>query len=375
MTSTNLKKCTLCFLVAISSLNISLCFTTPALKIAGFKSPSKIHMSAVNGFPDFDESTEDLTPRQVSHLADGTPFERGADGTIIPIENVPKFHKPIQNPALITFDATNTLIRLKAPVGAFYRSTLLKHFRYRVRLPNFEEFNEAFHAALEERMEEQPCYGIGQGVSSFDWWSAVVKESYYKIGRKFGIPKVWIDQVLPAMQDELYNEIFRSPLAWEARPDSRLMLDGLKEWRDHNNGPKLGIVTNFDERLTDVLKSLDLLRYFDFIVTSREVGVAKPAQQIFDIALTRAGLYDSSLAVHVGDDMIDDIEASLNAGWGAIWVRSATSEMSCDDEAYTRLKFSECYRLRSVLDKFGIEYESFGESIAQRMLHPDEFDE
>jgi len=323
---------------------------------------SKIFMSSEEnkGRPGFDDEVKEIP--QI--LADGTPYVRNADGTIsareVESEFRHRFNKPCQNPKLVTFDATNTIIRLKAEVGLFYREAIFKAFKYSVRLPNPQEFTKAFKTAVAAKTEEQPCYGIGQGASSFEWWADVVQETYYIIGRKYGIPKVWIDQVLPGIQDELYNDLFRTPLAWEAMPDVRLVLEGLNEWRDHNNGPKVALLTNFDERLTDILKALDLHRFFDFIITSREIGVSKPKQQCFDIALTRAGLYDAKEAVHVGDDWDDDILAAINSGWHAVWLHSRKAP-DMDDPRYEQYTFSECYRLRSVLSKFGIEYQAFGQ--------------
>ena len=46
------------------------------------------------------------------------------------------------------------------------------------------------------------------------------------------------------------------------------MLDKLQEWR-LEGGPKLGVVTDFDERLSTILDNLDMAHYFDVVVSTR----------------------------------------------------------------------------------------------------------
>ena len=48
------------------------------------------------------------------------------------------------------------------------------------------------------------------------------------------------------------------------------MLDKLQEWR-MEGGPKLGVVVDYDERLTQILENLDMMHYFDVVVSTRYV--------------------------------------------------------------------------------------------------------
>lgn len=43
-------------------------------------------------------------------------------------------------------------------------------------------------------------------------------------------------------------------------------------WRA-NGGPKLAVVANADERLNVTLENMGILPYFDFVLTTHEVGV------------------------------------------------------------------------------------------------------
>ena len=50
-----------------------------------------------------------------------------------------------------------------------------------------------------------------------------------------------------------------------------------------------------------MLKNLGLAKYFDFVLTSEELGVEKPDVLMFDAALEAAGDISPDAAVHVGD--------------------------------------------------------------------------
>ena len=52
-------------------------------------------------------------------------------------------------------------------------------------------------------------------------------------------------------------------------------------------GLKLGVISNWDERLRPLLRRLKLAGYFETIVVSREVRASKPARAIFQHAVRR----------------------------------------------------------------------------------------
>ncbi|KAJ1908993.1 Haloacid dehalogenase-like hydrolase domain-containing protein 3, partial [Coemansia sp. S17] len=63
---------------------------------------------------------------------------------------------------------------------------------------------------------------------------------------------------------------------------------------------KLGVISNMDETAESILRSLGIRRYFDFVLTSINVGIEKPDPRIFEMALGAVNVrpYD---ALHVGD--------------------------------------------------------------------------
>ena len=66
------------------------------------------------------------------------------------------------------------------------------------------------------------------------------------------------------------------------------------------SGYRLGIISNWDAGLEDLIRDLGMLPYFDVVVSSASVGYRKPDSAIFEIALDRMGL-PAHEAVHVGD--------------------------------------------------------------------------
>lgn len=83
---------------------------------------------------------------------------------------------------------------------------------------------------------------------------------------------------------------------------------------------RLGIITNGAICLQhEKLRDSGLASFFDVVIVSSEIGVAKPDPQIFRRALAQASV-DSSAALMVGDSIDRDVEGSLKAGLAAVWL-------------------------------------------------------
>jgi len=75
----------------------------------------------------------------------------------------------------------------------------------------------------------------------------------------------------------------------------------------------LGLLTNLDRDMKPICRELGLEPYIDFVVTSGEIGVDKPAPPIFLAALQRAGV-DAAEAIHVGDQYKVDVIGAKGVG-------------------------------------------------------------
>jgi putative hydrolase of the HAD superfamily len=94
---------------------------------------------------------------------------------------------------------------------------------------------------------------------------------------------------------------FVESLAFDLVPGGRRACDDLSR-----AGLRLCVVSNWDIGLTEHLQRLGL----DLpVVTSAEVGAAKPDPAVFELALHRLAVADPVRAVHVGDDAADEAGA------------------------------------------------------------------
>ena len=82
-------------------------------------------------------------------------------------------------------------------------------------------------------------------------------------------------------------------------------------------GIRLVVVSNWDVSLHGVLEETGLAPLLDGVVTSAELGSAKPAPAIFAHGLALAGV-GASEALHVGDSLEEDVAGARAAGIAAL---------------------------------------------------------
>jgi putative hydrolase of the HAD superfamily len=92
----------------------------------------------------------------------------------------------------------------------------------------------------------------------------------------------------------------------------------LARWRA--DGTALVVASNWDISLHEVMRETGLRELVDGVVTSAEVGAAKPSPQLFAAALELAGAAPGE-AVHIGDSLEQDVAGALLAGIAAVWLR------------------------------------------------------
>ena len=283
------------------------------------------------------------------------------------------------HPELITINAFDTLIKPMDEIGIYFREALLKAFDYTVRLPNPETFTKAFEDAYEIGKKSSSTFGASEGISSEEWWAPIIYRTYLSMG----FPKEDIDEVFVDIFDELQNEVLISPLAWEVNYDTIPVLDKLYEWRMRGNGPKLGVIVNFDERLELLLENLNIAHYFDLILSARECSSSMPQRQIFDIALAKTGINNARKAIHIGTDIKSDVVGANRAGWKAVYVQplpwrpfNASNLPPLYDEETGKpvnIKFARVGDLHGVLRWYGLDDPNrFVETAFRIKSRPDE---
>jgi putative hydrolase of the HAD superfamily len=94
---------------------------------------------------------------------------------------------------------------------------------------------------------------------------------------------------------------------------------GLVSWL-RARGVKVGLVTNGAPTQHVKIDALNVRPHLDAVVVSDEVGVAKPDEAIFRIALGKLGV-EADEAWFVGDHPVNDVIGAERAGMRAFWLR------------------------------------------------------
>ena len=97
------------------------------------------------------------------------------------------------------------------------------------------------------------------------------------------------------------------------------------------DGIPLALITNgASDTQRGKLLALGIEGWFDTIVISGELGIAKPDRRIFQLAA--AGLRTAEANIcHVGDELPADIGGARAAGWTAIWLNRSGKLRSHED--------------------------------------------
>lgn len=200
---------------------------------------------------------------------------------------------------VIFFDVAGTLFHVKGSVGEIYVSYAEKYGFKRTGesvAAVKEAFKRAFHEApppvfaVSDPTEIKQCEQL--------WWFDIVHNVFYRVGmfERF---------------DDYFEEVFHAfdgPEHWKLYPETLGVLKELKE-----EGFELGVISNFDTRLFNVLRSLGIADLFDTVTISSLANAAKPAPRIFRLALEKHAA-DPDEAVHLGDSIHDDVEGARQAG-------------------------------------------------------------
>ncbi len=96
----------------------------------------------------------------------------------------------------------------------------------------------------------------------------------------------------------------------------------------------LGLITNgLSEVQRTRLERLGIADYFDTVIVSAEVGVAKPKREIFECAFRSLNSPDPKSTVMVGDNLNSDIRGGKNVGIATCWYNpTERSRQSSDVE-------------------------------------------
>ena len=87
---------------------------------------------------------------------------------------------------------------------------------------------------------------------------------------------------------------------------------------------KMGIITNgFTELQQQRLQNTQTERFFEMVVVSEQIGVAKPDRKVFDYAFSLMDDVDKTKILMVGDTLASDILGGYNSGIDTCWFNHA----------------------------------------------------
>lgn len=210
---------------------------------------------------------------------------------------------------LVTFDVNGTLLNVTS-IGKTYADIAKKHGVS----ADPQKISAGFRSAYKMMDKQHPNFGLSD-MGWQAWWTAVVKETISSTTDKPDQAK------LDAIAANLIQH-FSTGTPWTVENRAIDVLNRLKSHR-----VTIGIISNTDPRLHDILRDHNLSEYFNFVLTSYEAQLAKPSVAIFNRARE---LYEKHSgcrlsgeeALHIGNSYDLDYLAAQKAGWHSILVHS-----------------------------------------------------
>ncbi|MBR9707401.1 MAG: HAD family hydrolase, partial [Candidatus Diapherotrites archaeon] len=130
---------------------------------------------------------------------------------------------------------------------------------------------------------------------------------------------------------KLWNRMQKKAVPYK---DTVLTLQALKE-----DGLKIALITNSIE-VRDMLKRMKLIKYFDEILISSEVGLIKPDPKIYELAMKRLNVKPSE-CIMIGDDINRDIVPSRKLGLTSILIHRSPRKKRFEEPHYVIKRLSD----------------------------------
>jgi REG-2-like HAD superfamily hydrolase len=207
-------------------------------------------------------------------------------------------------PRGLSLDAAGTVIGVARPVAETYCALALEHGIAIASEDLAGRFSREFSAmpplAFQAGLARPALERAERG-----WWRALVTSC---LGEHASHPR------FGDYFDALYRH-YAGATAWHLYPDVLPLLTAARE-----AGLAVVVTSNFDSRLTGILRELSIESLLTGVLYSSAVGSAKPDGGIFRAACERLGL-PAAAVLHVGDSAVADRDGALAAGLQARWLK------------------------------------------------------
>jgi putative hydrolase of the HAD superfamily len=175
----------------------------------------------------------------------------------------------------------------------------------------YKRYEELYEADNSLWASEERAVGI---------WLAI----YEHLCELVGVPELG-----PSLARVAYEK-FLEPDSWALFDDVIPTLFALQ-----SRGVQLGLISNWDSSLEGIVKGMGIRFYFDIIIASAAVGMHKPQSEIFELALSQAGVLPDE-AMHIGDHLQADVGGASAVGITPVLIdRDGRHE---DGEGYIRIQ-------------------------------------
>ncbi|KAM7358866.1 rhythmically expressed gene 2 [Cochliomyia hominivorax] len=227
---------------------------------------------------------------------------------------------------LITFDVTNTLLKFRTSPGKQYGEI---GALFGVLCDN-DDLAKSFKSNWHKMNRLYPNFGKTSALMDWQqWWRELISHTFDECGAK--IPDEKIDSFTNHLLD-----LYKSSSCWEHCNGSVDLLNylrmqqqlGIKESSNRQPPFVMGVISNFDPRLTVLLKNLKIDHYFDFILNSYDCKVEKPNKEFFEKAFKMADMKDlkPDQCLHIGDGPTTDYMGARACGWNAALVHKRSAQ-------------------------------------------------
>ncbi|OWZ19038.1 Ubiquitin-specific protease [Phytophthora megakarya] len=210
----------------------------------------------------------------------------------------------------VTFDATGTLLRPAESPGVtylrFWETTAGQSFSSSRRSALGAALTSHFPLEFSLQSRRHPNFGAdGVRLNAYPWWHELIVNVM-----KHEVPVAHSEQTERFTRD-LYAH-FSRPEAWQVFDDVRPTLETLSQ-----KDVRMGVISNFDERLEPLLVALELRSFFEVVTASFTQPQMKPHASIFQstFQILQGQKVDASSCLHVGDHVTKDYKAAK--AWGA----------------------------------------------------------
>jgi len=202
-------------------------------------------------------------------------------------------------PRLVTFDCAGTLVAVPQgwSMGGF-AADCARHVGLCPTEADAAEYQRLYMSRLPEFVEANMSRDPGQRK---DYWRRLATDWLASTGQTADA----LDPMLEAADELGFGA---NSILFSLYDDVVPCLDALDAL-----GVRASVVSNWDYSLHRVLRMFGIEDRFVTVTASLEEGVEKPDPKLFEITLRRAG-FETGETLHVGDDLVDDVQGAVNAG-------------------------------------------------------------